>query len=78
MTAKPEPRIDKSGTGIEADTLWAGMAEIFARFAPENLTLLAKRDDLQAKIDARARRARSPAGRRQGLSGIPARRWLSG
>ncbi|MDH7639871.1 malate synthase G [Sphingomonas oryzagri] len=40
------------GTGIEADAFWAGAAGIFARFAPENAALLAKRDDLQAKIDA--------------------------
>ena len=40
------------GTGIEPDAYWAGVAGIFARFAPENVVLLAKRDDLQAKIDA--------------------------
>ena len=40
------------GTGISADAFWAGMADIFARFAPENAALLKKRDDLQAKIDA--------------------------
>ncbi|MBA2934846.1 malate synthase G [Sphingomonas sp. CGMCC 1.13654] len=40
------------GTGIEAEAFWAGAAGIFARFAPENAALLAKRDDLQAKIDA--------------------------
>ena len=39
------------GTGIEADAFWAGAAGIFARFAPENAALLAKRDDLQLKID---------------------------
>jgi malate synthase len=32
---------------------WSGVAGIFTRFAPENGALLAKRDDLQAKIDAR-------------------------
>ncbi|WP_019830935.1 malate synthase G [Sphingomonas sp. PR090111-T3T-6A] len=40
------------GTGIEADAFWAGVAGLFARFAPENAVLLAKRDDLQARIDA--------------------------
>ena len=40
------------GTGIAADAFWAGMADILARFAPENAALLAKREDLQAKIDA--------------------------
>jgi len=40
------------GTGIEPDAFWAGAAGIFARFAPENVVLLAKRDDLQAIIDA--------------------------
>ncbi len=40
------------GTGITADIFWAGMTEIYARFGLENRVLLAKRDDLQAKIDA--------------------------
>ncbi len=40
------------GTGIEPQAFWAGAAGIFARFAPENVVLLAKRDELQAKIDA--------------------------
>jgi malate synthase len=39
------------GTGVAADAFWRGTAQIFARFAPENRTLLAKRDELQAKID---------------------------
>jgi malate synthase len=39
------------GTGIEVDAFWAGAAGIFARFAPENAALLARRDDLQLKID---------------------------
>jgi malate synthase len=40
------------GTGIEPAAFWAGVAGLFARFAPENAILLAKRDDLQARIDA--------------------------
>lgn len=40
------------GTGVDAAAFWNGMADIFARFAPENAALLAKREDLQAKIDA--------------------------
>ncbi|MEO6248677.1 MAG: malate synthase G [Sphingomicrobium sp.] len=40
------------GTGIEAGRFWAGAAEIFATFAPENRALLARRDALQASIDA--------------------------
>jgi malate synthase len=40
------------GTGLDADAFWRGVADIFARFAPENATLLALRDTLQAQIDA--------------------------
>jgi malate synthase len=40
------------GTGIEAGAFWAGVAEMFARFTPENRRLLGVRDDLQARIDA--------------------------
>lgn len=40
------------GTGVEADAFWAGVADIYARFAPENAALLKTRDDLQARIDA--------------------------
>ena len=39
-------------TGIAADTLWSGLADILARFVPINRALLAKRNDLQAQIDA--------------------------
>jgi len=37
--------------GIEAERFWTGVADIFARFVPENRALLAKRDALQARID---------------------------
>ncbi len=40
------------GLGIDADRLWRGIADIFARFAPENRDLLDTRDAMQAKIDA--------------------------
>ena len=38
---------------IDPTRWWQGVADIFARFAPENRELLAKRDALQARIDAR-------------------------
>ncbi|MFN3451795.1 MAG: malate synthase G [Sphingorhabdus sp.] len=41
-----------SGTGIAADALWSGLADILARFVPVNRELLAKRDMLQTQIDA--------------------------
>ncbi|MGH6653007.1 MAG: malate synthase G [Sphingopyxis sp.] len=40
------------GTGLDADRFWADFAALLAKFAPENAALLAKREDLQAKIDA--------------------------
>ena len=40
------------GTGIDAARLWDGLAAILSRFTPVNRALLAKRDDLQTKIDA--------------------------
>jgi len=40
------------GTGISATDFWAGLADIVTRFAPRNRELLAKRDAIQAKIDA--------------------------
>jgi len=39
------------GTGLSAQAFWTGLADIYARFAPENAALLAKRDALQAQID---------------------------
>ncbi|HEY0102300.1 MAG TPA: malate synthase G [Brevundimonas sp.] len=39
------------GLKIGADLFWAGAADVFARFAPQNRALLAKRDELQARID---------------------------
>ena len=40
------------GTGMAPDAFWAGAADIFARFTPENVALLRKRDTLQAQIDS--------------------------
>ncbi len=40
------------GTGLDADAFWREVADIFARFTPDNRALLFKRDDLQAKIDS--------------------------
>src|SRR5438552_8949846 len=49
------------GTGIAADAFWAGAADIFARFAPQNAKLLEKRDLLQMEIDGwHAQRAGLP------------------
>lgn len=39
------------GTGIAASSLWEGLADILTRFTPRNRALLAKREDLQAKLD---------------------------
>jgi malate synthase len=41
------------GTGIEADAFWAGLETILRELTPENKRLLARRDELQALIDAR-------------------------
>ncbi len=39
------------GTGIESDAFWKAFGDIVAAFAPENKTLLDKRDALQQQID---------------------------
>jgi malate synthase len=41
------------GTDIDPTAFWQGVADIFAAFTPENRALLARRDALQAAIDAR-------------------------
>ena len=54
------------GTGISADTLWQGLASILTQFVPQNRALLAKRDELQAKIDAWHRAHPGPVSDMQG------------
>ena len=53
-----------AGLGMEAQAFWAGVADVFARFEPENRRLLAVRDNLQARIDVwyRGRRGASHDG----------------
>ncbi len=63
--------------GMDAGRFWAGVAEVFGRFAPENKALLAKRDALQARIDA-WHKAHPGDPRPRRLSGLPARDRLSG
>lgn len=40
------------GTGLDVAGFWIGAEQLINELAPENKALLAKRDDLQAKIDA--------------------------
>lgn len=41
------------GTGLQPDAFWGGMQRVLAEFMPRNAALLARRNELQAKIDAR-------------------------
>ncbi|SBV31974.1 malate synthase G [uncultured Sphingopyxis sp.] len=53
------------GTGLDAARFWSDFAGLLAKFAPENAALLAKREDLQTRIDdwhkAREGQAHDPA-----------------
>ena len=40
------------GTGISSDRAWQGFADIVREFTPRNRALLARRDELQARVDA--------------------------
>ncbi len=40
------------GTGISSDTAWQGFADLVRELTPRNRALLARRDELQARIDA--------------------------
>ncbi|MEX3774251.1 malate synthase G [Pseudomonas sp. MYb118] len=40
------------GTGLTAEAFWAGADKVIHDLAPKNKALLAKRDDIQARIDA--------------------------
>ncbi len=40
------------GSGVDANAFWSGFEDLITDLAPKNKALLAKRDDLQAQIDA--------------------------
>jgi malate synthase len=49
------------GTGLAIDAFWSGFAQLLHDLTPENRRLLARRDELQAQIDARMRSLRGQA-----------------
>ncbi|HRO62018.1 MAG TPA: malate synthase G, partial [Burkholderiaceae bacterium] len=40
------------GTGVDSDRFWKGLSELVHDKGPKNRALLAKRDELQARLDA--------------------------
>ncbi|MEM1285224.1 MAG: malate synthase G [Pseudomonadota bacterium] len=49
------------GTGVTADGFWQALADLLRDYAPRNKALLAKREDIQAKIDAWHKESRGQA-----------------
>ena len=49
------------GTGIQSDDFWRGLAGLLEEMSPRNAALLARRDELQAQIDAWHRNNPGPA-----------------
>ncbi|MBX2832675.1 MAG: malate synthase G [Rhodospirillales bacterium] len=62
------------GTGLNADQFWASFEKLVTELGPRNKALLAKRDDLQAKIDewhlSRQDQARDPVAYKEFLTEI--------
>src|ERR1700732_4151513 len=48
------------GTGVQTQQFWSGFSALVRAFAPRNATLLRRRDELQAKIDAWHRQNTGP------------------
>ena len=60
------------GTGVDAASFWPALEAIIDDLAPRNRALLAKRDELQARIDAWYREHQTPV-RPRSLQKLPAR-----
>ena len=62
------------GTGISSDQFWASFEKLVTELGPRNKALLAKRDELQAKIDewhlSRQDQPRDPAAYKEFLTEI--------